>query len=49
MFDYVKKTIQAMNIKFAVKIVQLRVYMTFVSAVTLTFIQDNKYAANLRQ
>ena len=43
----ISKTIQAMTITFAVKIVRLRVYMTIASPVTLIFVQGHKFASNL--
>ena len=36
-----------MPIRFAVKTVRLKVYMTIASPMTLTFIQGNKYVSNL--
>ena len=43
----ISETIQAMPIKFAVKIVRLKVYMTIVSPITLTFKQGHKCVSNL--
>ena len=40
-------TVQAMAIKFAVKIVRLKVYMTIASPMTVTFIQGHKCVSNL--
>ena len=42
----ISKSIQAMTIKFAVRVVQLRVYMTIASLMTLTFIHGHKCASN---
>ena len=36
-----------MPLKFSVKIVQLEVYVTIASLMTLTFIQGHKYISNL--
>ena len=43
----ISETIQAMPIKFALKIIWLKVYMTIASLMTLTFIQGHKFAWNL--
>ena len=43
----ISETVQAMPIKFAVKIVRLKVYMTIASLMTLTFIQGHKCISNL--
>ena len=43
----ISESIQAMPIKFAVKIVGLKVYMTNDSPMTLTFIEGRKYVSNL--
>ena len=43
----ISESIQAMPIKFAVKIVGLKVYMTNDSTMTLTFIEGRKYVSNL--
>ena len=40
------ETIQVMFIKFAVKIVRLKVYMVIASAMTLTLIQNDKCVSN---
>ena len=46
MVDYFRNY-KAMSIKFAVKIVRLKVYMTVASLMTLTFIQGHKRVSNL--
>ena len=43
---FISETIQAMPIKFAMKIVQLKVYMTNASPMTLTSIQGHKCVSN---
>ena len=43
----VSKTIHAITITFAVKIVPLRVFMTIASPMTLTFIQGHRCASNV--
>ena len=43
----ISETTQAMHIKFAVKIVRLKVYMTIVSPTTLPFIQGHKCVSDL--
>ena len=42
----ISETIAAMPIKFAVKIVQLKVFMTIASPMTLTFIPGHKCVSN---
>ena len=42
----ISKTTQAMPIKFAVKIVQLKVYLAIASPMTLTFIHSHKCVSN---
>ena len=44
---FISETIQAVPIKFDVKIVQLKVYMTIVNLMTLTFFQGHKCVSNL--
>ena len=46
MFDYyliISETVQTMPIKFAVKIVRLKVDVTIARSMTLTFIQGRKF------
>ena len=43
----ISETIQAMPIKFTVKIVRLKVYMTIANTMTLTFIQGHMFVSNL--
>ena len=43
----ISETTQTMPITFAVKIVQLKTYITIASPLTLTFIQGHKYVPNL--
>ena len=43
----ISETIQAMPIQFAVKIVQLKVYKTIASPMTLIFIQGHKCVSNV--
>ena len=43
----ISETIQAMPIKFTVKIVRLKVYMTIANTMTLTFIQGHMFFSNL--
>ena len=43
----ISETVQAMPIKFAVKIVRLKVYMAIASPMTLKFIQGHKCVSNL--
>ena len=45
MFDYFRNKV--MPIKFAEKVVRLKVYMTIASLMTLTFIQSHKCISNL--
>ena len=42
----ISEAIQAMPIKFAAKMVRLKVYMTITNPMTLTFIQDYKCVSN---
>ena len=42
----ISETVQGMPIKFAVKTVQLKVYMTIASLMTLTFTQDHNCISN---
>ena len=42
----ISETIQAMPIKFAVKLVGLKVYMTIANSMTLTFVQGHKRVSN---
>ena len=43
----ISETIQAMPIKFAVKIVPVKAYMTIASPMTLTFIQGHECVSNM--
>ena len=43
----ISETVQAIPIKFAVKIVRLKVYMTIALPIILTFIQGHKCVSNL--
>ena len=43
----ISETVQAMPIKFAVKIVRLKVYMTIASLMTLTFTQGHNCISKL--
>ena len=43
----ISETVQAMPIKFALKITQLKVYMIFTIPMTVTFTQGHKCIANL--
>ena len=39
--------VQTMPIKFAVKVVRLKVYMTIASQIVLTFVQGHKHVSHL--
>ena len=43
----ISETIQTMPIKFAVKIVRLKVYMSIASPMTSTFFQGHKCVSNV--
>ena len=43
----ISETILVMHIKFAVKVVRLKVYMTIAGPMTLTFIYGHKCVSNL--
>ena len=43
----ISETIQAMPIKFAVKVIRLKVYMTIASPMTLTFSHGHKWVSNV--
>ena len=43
----ISETIEVLPIKFAVKIVRLKVYMVIASLMTLTFIQVHKCVSNM--
>ena len=43
----ISETIQAMHIKFAVRLVRLTAYMTIASLMTLAFIEGHKRVSNV--
>ena len=45
--ETISETIQAMPVKFAVKTVRIKVYLTIASPMTLTFIQGHKCISNV--